>query len=163
MGQIDELKFIADHNVGKLARWLRIMGYDTLFFNGSDDSNMVAAALAEHRVVLTRDTGIMKRRLVTSGRLQATLIQSENLKEQLRQVTNTFKLDPQPSFFTLCIECNQPLIERSKEEVKDRVPPYIFQTQGQFMECLNCRRIYWRGTHWQAMTRELKSFIRGQP
>lgn len=145
--------------MGKLAKWLRIMGYDTLFFNGSDDSHMVAKALAEGRMILTRDTGIMKRRVVTGGRLQAILINSDAPEQQMRQVIDTLKLDLQFEPFTLCIECNQPLTERSQEQVKDLVPPYVFQTQSQYMECPACHRIYWRGTHWQAMTRKLNKFV----
>ena len=156
-----ETKFIVDSNVGKLAKLLRIMGYDTLFFNGEDDSHMVATALAEGRVILTRDTQIMKRRLVTSGRLKAILIESDEPEQQMCQVINTLNLDCQFKPFTICLECNQPLVERSKEEVKDRVPPYVFRTQNQYMECPTCHRIYWRGTHWQAMTRKLEKLCKG--
>ena len=151
---------MVDHNVGKLARWLRMMGYDTLFFHGGDDSHMVAKALAESRVVLTRDTGIMKRRVVTAGRLKAVLVNSEEPEQQMRQVIDTLGLDCQLKPFTLCLECNQPLAERSKEEVKDRVPHYVFQTQNQYMECPACHRLYWKGTHWQAMTRKLEKFCK---
>jgi len=76
---INHPKFIVDHNVGKLAKWLRLMGYDALFFDGSDDSQLIRTALAEGRVILTRDTQIMKRGIVTSGRLKAILIEVINL------------------------------------------------------------------------------------
>jgi len=152
------VKFIADHNVGKLAKWLRMMGYDTLFFNGIDDSGMIATALAEDRVVLTRDTEIMERRLVTTGRLKAVLITSDEPERQLKQVIETLNLDIRFRLFSICLECNQPLVERNKEQVKDRVPPYVFKTQDQYMECPSCHRIYWRGTHWQAMTKKLNKF-----
>ena len=153
------IKFIVDNNVGKLAKWLRMMGYDTLSFNGSDDSHMVAIALAEGRVILTRDTQIMKRRVVTSGRLKVILIQGDEPGLQMRQVIDTLNLDCQFRPFTICLECNQSLLERSREEVKDLVPPYVLQTQNQYMECPACHRIYWRGTHWQAMTEKLKKFV----
>ncbi|MCJ7828699.1 MAG: Mut7-C RNAse domain-containing protein, partial [Dehalococcoidia bacterium] len=68
-----EIKFIVDNNVGKLAKWLRIMGYDALLLSGEDDGRMVKVALAQNRVILTKDTQIMRRRLVTSGRLKAIL------------------------------------------------------------------------------------------
>ena len=155
----DSLKFIVDQNVGRLVKWLRIMGYDTIFFNGSNDSRMIATALAEGRVILTRDTQIMRRRVVTKGLLKAILIQSEYPQEQIRQVIETLNLDCLSRPFTLCLECNQPLVERSKEQVKDLVPPYVFKTQKQYMECPSCHRIYWRGTHWQAMTRRLEHFM----
>jgi len=147
--------------VGKLAKWLRMIGYDALFFEGSSDSHMIATALAENRVILTRDTQIMRRRVVTSGRLRAILIQSDEPEQQMRQVMDTLKLDCQFQPFSICLECNQPLLERSKEEVKDLVPPYVFQTQSQYMECPACHRIYWRGTHWQAMTRKLEHLVKG--
>ena len=152
---------MVDNNVGKLAKWLRIMGYDTLFFNGSDDSGMIAIALAEDRVILTRDTQIMERRVVTSGRLKAILIQSDKTERQMSQVIDSLKLDCQFKPFTICLECNQPLEERSKQQVRDLVPPYVFKTQSQYMECPACHRIYWRGTHWQAMARKLEHLIKG--
>ena len=151
----DNLKFIVDNNVGKLAKWLRMLGYDTISFNGSDDSRMVATALAEGRVILTRDTQIMRRRVVTKGQLKAILIKSDKPELQMRQMVQTMNLDRQSRPFTMCLECNQPLMEKSKQSVKDLVPPYVFQTQNQYMECPNCQRIYWRGTHWKAMTERL--------
>jgi len=154
---ISELRFIVDHNVGKLAKWLRLMGYDSLFFDGSDDSHMVARALAEGRVILTRDTEIMKRRVITSGRLKAVLINSDDPERQMQQLMDTLNLNRQFRPFTLCLECNQPLLERSREEVKDMVPPYVYKTQRQYMECPACHRIYWRGTHWEAMSRMLET------
>ena len=158
---IKELKFIVDNNVGKLAKWLRMMGYDAVLFDGSDDSYLVAKALAEDRIILTRDTQIMKRGVITSGRLKAILINSDEPESQIRQVIDTLNLDCRLRLFTLCLECNQPLEERSKDQVKDRVPPYVFLTQKQYMECPACHRIYWRGTHWKAMTEKLKRFLPG--
>ncbi len=149
------LRFMADHNVGKLARWLRMLGYDTVFFNGESDSQMVSAALAEGRIILTRDTQIMRRRVVTNGQLKAILIKSDEPELQMRQVVETLNLSRQFRPFTVCLECNQPLVERSKQQVRDLVPPYVFQTQSQYMECPNCHQIYWRGTHWEAMTKRL--------
>ena len=158
---ISNLRFIVDNNAGKLAKWLRIMGYDTLFFNGSDDSHMIAIALTEGRVILTRDTQIMKRRVVTSGQLKAILIQSDEPELQMQQVIDTLNLDCQFKPFSVCLECNQHLVERSKQQVKDLVPPYVFKTQNQYMECTVCHRIYWRGTHWQAMTEKLEKLFKG--
>ena len=155
------LKFIADNNVGKLAKWLRMMGYDTLFFTGDDDWQMVRTALAEDRVILTRDTQVMKMGVVTSGRVRAILIESDEPRRQVRQVVETLDLDCQYKPFTVCLECNEPLVDRSKQQVKDRVPPYVFKTQNQFMECPACHRIYWRATHWQAMTGKIRELIKG--
>ena len=155
---VNELKFIVDQNVGKLARWLRTMGYDTLFFNGSNDSLMMRQALTENRIILTRDTEIMRRRVVTTGRVQVILISGDEPEQQMHQVIEALKLNCYFHPFTICLECNQPLQERTKDEVKERVPPYVFKTQNQYVECPLCHRIYWQGTHWAAMTRRLNQF-----
>ena len=153
-----EIKFIVDNNVGKLAKWLRIMGYDALFFTGEDDGRMVKVALAQNRVILTKDTQIMRRRLITSGRLKAILIEGDDPKAQLQQIAEVLNLDYQFKPFSVCLECNENLVEKDKDEVRDLVPPYVFKTQNLYMECPSCHRIYWRGTHWQAMSRELDRF-----
>ena len=137
-----------------------MMGYDSLFFTGDDDSAMVKQALAEDRILLTRDTGIIKRRVVSTGQLRAILFHSDEPERQMRQLLAEFDLIGQACPFTLCLECNQPLVERSLDEVRDRVPPYVFSTQTQYMECPSCRRIYWRGTHWQAMKRKLQKLAK---
>jgi uncharacterized protein with PIN domain len=141
--------------VGKLAKWLRMMGYDSLFFNGEDDSGMVKQALAEGRVILTRDTGMMQRRAVSSGRVGSILIESEEPERQIQQLMSVFDLKGQSRPFTRCLECNHLLESRSREEMAGRVPPYVYRTQTQYMECPDCHRIYWRGTHWAAMMRKI--------
>jgi uncharacterized protein len=153
------MKFIVDSNVGRLARWLRIAGFDTVFINDLDDNRLVRLALSEGRVLLTKDTQIPKRRLVTSGRLKAILIEDDEVKAQLRQVVKALNLGDKIKPFTLCLECNQPLVPKEKEEIKGLVPPYIFQTQTQYMQCPVCQRVYWRGTHWQRMSRELERIV----
>ena len=132
-----------------------MMGYDSVFFSGEDDSAMVKQALAESRVILTRDTGVVRRRAVSSGRVKATLIESEEPERQMRQILTAFDLKAQSRPFTLCLECNAPLESRSRQEMVGRVPPYVYRTQTQYMECPNCHRVYWRGTHWAAMARQL--------
>ena len=153
------MKFIVDSNVGRLARWLRIAGFDTVFINDLDDNRLVKLALSEGRVLLTKDTQILKRRVATTGRLKVLLIESEKVKEQLCQVVKALKLAEKIKPFTLCLECNQPLVPKDKEEVKGLVPPYVFKTQTQYMQCPACNRIYWRGTHWQRMSWELEKIV----
>lgn len=156
-----EVKFIVDNNVGKLAKWLRTMGYDALLFTAKDDGEMIKIALSQDRVVLTKDTQVMKRWLVTTGRLNAIFIEDDNPKVQLRQVVDVLNLDCQFRPFSLCLECNEKLVERGRDEVRDLVPPYVFKTQSQYMQCPLCHRVYWRGTHWQAMSKELEEFMPG--
>ncbi len=117
---------------------------------------MVNIALDENRIILTRDTHIPERSLITSGKVRAILIKSDNIEEQIKQLIDELNLIRQGKPFSLCLECNQPLVPRSKEEIKDRVPPYVFQTRQEYMECPACRRVYWKGTHWEAMTDRLK-------
>ena len=149
-------RFIVDSNVGKLARWLRVMGYDALFPNNLDDDELIDIALKEGRVLLTRDTQIAKRRVVAEGRLKVILTRDDNPQEQLRQVAKALKLDYHVRQFTRCLECNQTLVPKTKEEVQELVPPYVFRTQNQYMQCPSCHRVYWRGTHWQRMAKELE-------
>ena len=158
-----EISFAVDSNAGKLARLLRMMGYDAAFFKDIDDSDLVHIALKESRVILTRDTQIMKRRVVTSGQVTAILIEDDEPERQIRQVITTLNLNPQSRPFSLCLECNYPLVAKSKTEVAELVPPYVFRTQSHYMACPRCHRIYWRGTHWQAMTEKLKAFMRDLP
>lgn len=149
------MKFIVDYNSGGLVKWLRMLGYDTVLFTAEDDRQMIRTALREDRVILTRDTQVMKFGLITSGKVQALYIISEQPEEQIRQVVKEFQLDTRSGLFTLCLECNRRLEPKTKEEVRGRVPPYVFKTQEQYLECPNCGRIYWRGTHWGHMMKKL--------
>jgi len=157
-----EIKFIVDINVGKLAKWLRIMGYDTILFTDQDDGKMISIAMNQHRVILTKDTQIMKRRLITSGKLEAILIEGDNPKDQLQQVAGVLNLKYQFKPFSLCLECNQKLYQTNKDKVTDLVPPYVYKTQNEYMECPSCHRIYWQGSHWLAMKKELEKLIAGK-
>ena len=150
-------RFIVDHNVGKLARWLRMMGYDCLFFTGDNDSDMIRQALADGRIILTRDTGISLRRVAASGRVKVILIKDEVPERQMRQVTASLDLTGPASPFSRCLECNRLLEARTPDDVRGRVPPYVFRTQTRYMECPGCRRIYWQGTHWDSMVRRLET------
>ncbi len=150
-----KLKFIVDNNAGKLVTWLRMLGYDTLFFTGADDRQMVSIALKEGRIILTQDTQVMNFGTVASGKVKAVYIISEEPESQIKQVIETLHLDTRSGLFSLCLECNRPLEARTKEQVRGRVPPHVFETLYQFMECPKCRRIYWKGTHWEDMVRKL--------
>ncbi|MBF8265970.1 MAG: hypothetical protein HW384_1834 [Dehalococcoidia bacterium] len=151
-----EVTFLVDVNAVKLARWLRLLGYDAKVVSGADDNRLIALALKEGRVLLTRDTQIMLRRIVTIGKLKALLVQVDDPKLQLNQVVTAMGLSFNYGPFTRCLECNQPLVILSKEDAQGLVPPYVFTTQTEFKQCSACKRIYWRGTHWQNMNREIE-------
>ena len=155
-GQAMESRFVADNNVGKLARWLRLIGYDTLLFKQKNDSQMIKTALQEDRVILTKDNQFMRRRLVTNGKLKAVYIKQDDPKLQVQAVVQILNLNYHFKPFSLCLECNQVLMAQDKEEVQNRVPTHVFETQTQYTECPACHRIYWRGTQWQAMVKRLQ-------
>ena len=150
------LKFIVDFNAGKLVTWLRMMGYDSALFTGGDDRRMVKIALNEGRTILTRDTQVMNFGVVENGKVKAVYIISEDPEAQIRQVVETLHLDTRTGLFSLCLECNRPLVERTKEQVQGRVPPHVFEIQEQYFECPSCQRIYWKGTHWEHMMQKLE-------
>jgi uncharacterized protein with PIN domain len=153
-----DIKFIVDINAGKLAKWLRMMGYNAVLFRDKDDSDMIRIALQQNRVILTKDTEILKRRLVTSGKLKTILVEGEDPELQLQQVVNELGLDYHFNPFSFCLECNEMLLEKSRDSVQGRVPPYVYKTHEYYMECPSCHRIYWRGTHWEVMSKKLDEF-----
>jgi uncharacterized protein with PIN domain len=135
-------RFIADAMLGKLARWLRALGYDTLYLQG-DDHFIAARARAEGRILLTRDTELAHRR-----GLGAILIESQKLRSQLTQVVQTVG-PPAPHTPARCMHCNGSLHSLSLAQARPLVPPYVAETQKTFHQCQNCGRVYWQGTHWQ--------------
>jgi len=157
-----EQRFIVDANAGKLARWLRMMGYDTILFNGPDDGGMVKLALAQGRIVITRDTEFMKRRAVAGGRVKALLISGDDPVAQMRTAISALKIERDYRPFTRCLECNAELSSRDKSEVTGSVPERVYELQEQYMQCPACGRIYWRGTHWAAMNRKMDEFDAGR-
>jgi hypothetical protein len=157
-----EPKFITDVNVGKLGKWLRLMGYDTLFFDEHDDGLMVKAAIAQGRIVLTKDSEFMKRRAISTGKVKAVLISSDRPEQQLSTIISTLKLTDEYRPFTRCLECNAELVSRDRRDVKGSVPARVYEKHDQYMQCPSCGRIYWRGTHWQAMSGKLSRLALSQ-
>jgi uncharacterized protein len=153
-----EPKFIVDANVGKLVKWLRMMGFDTVFFDEPDDGGMVKIALAQGRIIITKDSEFMKRRAITGGRVRAILVAGDNSENQMMAVLRKLDLLGRERPFTRCLECNTPLEEIDKDEAEKLVPPRVSELQDQYMVCPACRRIYWRGTHWKAMNDKLHEF-----
>ena len=151
-------KFLVDVNVGRLARWLRILGYDASFIPHADDLKLVEVALREGRVLLTKDRHILERRVIATGRLRAILVRGDDVMTQLRQVTEEMELD-QRNAFSLCVECDVPLRSRPKETLAGAVPPYVFQTQQSFMACPACGKVFWQGTHWSHMKERLAGLL----
>jgi uncharacterized protein len=144
------MKFLADNMLGRLATWLRLLGYDTVSLPEADDAELARVARAEDRVLLTRDVELTRRRGI-----RPLLIESDRVEEQLRQVFRATGLTGQDAF-SRCARCNTPLDRASKATVRGRVPPFVFQTQERFFCCPNCRRVYWRGTHWARIVAQIE-------
>ncbi len=141
-------RFIADDMIGKLARFLRMLGYDTAYYKDISDTKLIEIALNENRIILTRDTQLVERVMVK----EYILIRSDNAEFQLKQVLNLRGLVPDPSLFlTRCLNCNRPLEDISKVAVEGRVWPYVFKNHDRFKICPKCERIYWEGDHVGAM------------
>lgn len=151
-----DLKFAVDRMLGKLAKWLRVIGYDVIYGQHLSGYGLIRAARAENRLILTRDRGLPKKQPP-----DFLFIESNYYREQVRQVMRACGLRPLDRAFTRCLECNIVLEPRSKAAVENTVPPYVFATQKNFSWCPKCRRIYWPATHHQSMLEELKNLESG--
>ena len=143
--------------LGRLARWLRILGHDAVYFHKVEDADLVELAAREHRVLLTRDTRLVQRRAARS----ALLIRSHLLEDQLREMLS-WKGEAllAPGLCRRCLICNTPTVPVEKSSVRSRVPAYVFKTQSRFLRCPSCGRIYWKATHVRDMLRRLRRSIR---
>ena len=150
---------MVDVNVGRLAKWLRVMGYDSFFIPDADDNDLLRVAEDQERIVVTKDRHLAERRAVSKGRVRVVLVASDLFREQMRQISDTLGLDSLDGF-SICIKCNEMLTIVRKETVEDSVPPFVFSTRDQFYRCPACERLYWRGTHWNNMRAELAGFTK---
>lgn len=139
------MRLLADAMLGRLAKWLRILGYDTAYLADTDDFAVIRLARAEDRLILTRDRELAQRPGVST-----LLVESDSLEDQLCQMRDAVGPPPGDGM-PRCPVCNQVLIPASAELVAARVPPYVRKTQRRFSMCGACERIYWRGTHWMRM------------
>jgi uncharacterized protein len=147
-------RFLADCNVGRLARWLRALGYDAEYQPAIADAELVRRGLAEGLVVLTRDADLARRRPVATGSVRLVLLASDRVGDQLRQVKRELALDDELAL-TRCLECNVALVPRRPDEVDSRVPPLARARATTCSECTECGRVYWDGTHWRRMREAL--------
>lgn len=138
-----EPRFLVDVNLGKLARFLRMAGFDTAYQNDARDDELAEWMNRENRVLLTRDRRLLMRRAVHKG----YLVRSDDAAEQLKEVIRRFDLSDNVKPFTRCMHCNGQLFPVSKEEILDRLRPLTKKYHDDFSRCENCDRIYWRGSH----------------
>jgi len=144
------MKFIVTAELGRLSRWLRILGFDTVL--EKDKRYLVIRSLREERVIITRDSKMSR---FTGTRI--IKINSDFVEEQVVQLVKELdvKID-KSALFTRCVLCNERLKEAEKPSVKNDVPAYVFETQGLFMRCPKCKKAYWHGTHWALVNKFLK-------
>lgn len=149
-------RFAVDAMLGRLARWLRLLGYDAFYDPSLDDRELARLAASSGRIVLTRDRGLLARRLVTRG----LLVDHDHLADQLLCVVAAFGLVVDPArCFTRCLECNELTRTVGPEAVAGRVPPYVLRHAGAFRECPACHRVFWAGTHRRLAMRELEKLL----
>lgn len=154
----EDLCFFADVMLGRLARWLRILGYDTLYQREIEDADLIQQALEEGRILLTRDSAMME--IKTDVKL--VFMESEKPVLQLRQLRDQLDLTfDEARLFTRCSHCNYPLVPAPREQLKGKVPPYVFATEKQFLHCIHCDKIYWHGTHRSRFIEQLAAQLRG--
>ena len=136
-------RFVVDTMLGKLARWLRAMGYDTLDPREAGDRRLLAVASGEERILLTRD-----RSLALLAGPRSCLIRSERVDAQIAEVARALVLSPPDTdWLTRCLGCNSPLEPRSREGVRGLVPARVFSAQNDFRGCPGCGKVYWAGSH----------------
>lgn len=140
-------RFVADVHLGKLARHLRMAGFDTLFDGAWDDERIVAASRAQRRTILTRDKAMLRRSDVERG----YFVRAVASEAQLAEVLQALQLEALVRAFTRCRECNTPLEEAAPEEVAGKVPPRIRELYARYKRCPGCLRVYWEGSHFLRM------------
>jgi len=150
----DPPRFLADTMLGRLATWLRILGYDTEYAR-SEDAALIERARVTGRILLTRDTGMLRRRELPPH----LLVRSDHVAEQLRQVIQVFRLTAAESSARRCPRCNVLVERRTAAAVFDRVPEFVSSTQDAFWGCPTCGRIYWAGSHWRRMRETIRDLM----
>jgi uncharacterized protein with PIN domain len=149
-------RFIVDANLGKLARHLRLIGFDTLYSRDADDADLAATSQTGKRVLLTRDVGVLKRSEVTHG----YYVRSDDPEQQVVEVLKRFDLSGALRPFSRCLECNGLLEPVPKEEVEDRLEPGTRDFFDEFWLCSDCGRVYWQGAHHKRMSERIERIRR---
>jgi uncharacterized protein len=140
-------KFVLDVHLGRLAAYLRMLGFDTAYRNQASDAELVRTSTEQERILLTRDRGLLKHSAVTRG----YWLRQTDSRRQAAEVVRRFDLERALCPFTRCMVCNEPL--RPATRVEERVPPPVAARHAAFHECPACRRVYWEGSHYRRMRR----------
>ncbi len=147
--------FVLDVHLGKLSRLLRMMGFDTVYRNDLEDREIMDIAEREHRIILTRDRGILKHKRVTHG----LCVQSTDPTEQVRKVLIRFDLLDRIRPFSRCITCNGPILPVAKAAIQHLLPPETRRVFDRFYQCQRCGHVYWPGSHYERMKEKIQHII----
>lgn len=145
-------KYILDINLGKLAPKLRMLGFDSLYKNNYNDSEIVKIAETQKRIILTRDHGLLKHKKVTRG----YWVRNVNPKKQLEEIVEKFDLYTKIQSFSICMVCNGKINPVEKEKIYTLIPPKVKSYFEEFYQCSICAKIYWRGSHYIKMLNEIE-------
>jgi len=150
------MKFIADTMVGRLAKYLRAAGYDVIYHKHIDDQKLIDIAASQDRIILTRDSLMQKSKWFKNKKPILILVENDNYIEQLKQVKGQLGLKLEASF-TRCVNCNTKLKKINKQSYREIIPPYVYRTCNQFMQCPGCNKLYWQGSHCTSIRQVLSS------
>jgi len=150
-----ETKFILDVHLGKTAKQLRMLGFDTLYENDLDDAEIIEIANREHRIILTRDRELLKNGKVTHG----YWVRSKDTMRQVEEIIQRFDLRSQVKPFFRCMTCNGMIEKVDKETILDRLEPKTRKYYDEFFVCSGCRKIYWKGSHFERMEQKIKQLV----
>lgn len=145
------IAFVLDVHLGKLARQLRLLGFDTHYETDYPDAAIVSIAANQSRIALTRDVGLLKHKLLQYG----YWLRSQNSEEQLTEVVKRFALCDHMQPFTRCIACNGTIVAIEKANVQEKIPPDAWTFFTEFYQCRQCHKIYWKGSHYDKMVRRI--------
>ena len=148
------MKFLADGMLGKLTRWLRMIGCDVKYFRNLKDEDLIGISIRENRILLTRDANLFRRAL--SKGVSAFLVEGCDEVEKLAMVAKRFNLDLEIDVKnSRCPKCNARIHPVSKNKIREKIPPGTFKFYDEFWECSKCGQIYWKGSHWKKINRTL--------
>lgn len=148
-----KLRFVVDVNLGKLARWLRLLGFDTLYRNDYSDAELATISIEKRRILLTRDRFLLRRKIIT----HAYCVRAHDPDEQIAEILKRFDLTAQVVPFKRCLECNGVIAEVEKKDIIDQLKPLTRRYYNRFYRCEACGKVYWRGPHYEKMLLKLEN------
>jgi hypothetical protein len=154
------MRFVADCMLGRLAKWLRILGFDVLYFSKAEDGDLAGLSRREGRVLLTRDSGLIEK---TGRRPDRLFVRSDAWEDQAVQVLDEFGLWDAIRPNTRCVACNAPFKALTRERARNLVTPYVLDHASSFAICPGCSRVYWQGSHHGDMEKKIGKLLARRP